>query len=77
MADRCRYPADRLIDIMMRLRGADGCPWDRKQTSSSLKPYVIEEAYEVVEAIDGSSRFSLPLKDLISGIRFCASSAMN
>ncbi|HOL50842.1 MAG TPA: nucleoside triphosphate pyrophosphohydrolase [Bacillota bacterium] len=49
---QCRYPADKLVEIMSRLRGEDGCPWDRKQTSSSLKPYVIEEAYEVVEAID-------------------------
>ena len=72
MADRCRYPADRLIDIMMRLRGDDGCPWDRKQTSSSLKPYVIEEAYEVVEAIDGEDQTKLceELCDLLLQIAF-------
>jgi len=49
---QCDYPADKLVKIMARLRGPGGCPWDHKQTSSSLKPYVIEEAYEVVEAID-------------------------
>jgi tetrapyrrole methylase family protein/MazG family protein len=37
---------------MVRLRGGEGCPWDREQTHQSLKPYVIEEAYEVWDAID-------------------------
>ena len=37
---------------MARLRGEGGCPWDREQTHESLKPYIIEEAYEVLEAID-------------------------
>ena len=41
-----------LVQIVARLRALDGCPWDREQTHSSLKPYVVEEAYEVVEAID-------------------------
>jgi tetrapyrrole methylase family protein/MazG family protein len=43
---------ERLLDIMRRLRGRDGCPWDREQTRASLKPYLIEEAYEVLEAIE-------------------------
>jgi MazG family protein len=43
---------ERLLDIMHRLRGPAGCPWDREQTPASLKPYLIEEAYEVLEAID-------------------------
>src|SRR5262245_34371601 len=43
---------NRLRAIMDRLRGPEGCPWDREQTLASLKTYVIEEAYEVVEAID-------------------------
>jgi MazG family protein len=43
---------ERLLEIMARLRGPGGCPWDREQTPSSLKPFLIEEAYEVVEAID-------------------------
>lgn len=41
---------------MTRLRGPDGCPWDRQQTLPDLKPYVIEEAYEVVDAIDRDDR---------------------
>jgi tetrapyrrole methylase family protein/MazG family protein len=41
-----------LVKIMERLRGDGGCPWDREQTRQSLKPFLIEEAYEVVEAID-------------------------
>lgn len=46
------WPADRIVEIMARLRGDDGCPWDRKQDLQSLRPYVLEEAYEVAEAID-------------------------
>jgi len=42
----------RLVDIMATLRGPDGCPWDREQTIDSLKPFVLEETYEVLEAID-------------------------
>ncbi|GAB0056855.1 Nucleoside triphosphate pyrophosphohydrolase [Candidatus Magnetaquicoccaceae bacterium FCR-1] len=41
-----------LESLMARLRGEDGCPWDRKQTLKSLLPYTIEEAYEVVEAVE-------------------------
>jgi tetrapyrrole methylase family protein / MazG family protein len=43
---------ERLLAIMARLRGPDGCPWDREQTLASLRPYVLEETYEVLEAID-------------------------
>ena len=39
---------------MARLRGPEGCPWDREQTLSSLRPFILEEAYELVEAIDRS-----------------------
>ncbi len=39
--------------IIAQLRGVDGCPWDRKQTPASLTPYIIEEAYELVDAIQG------------------------
>jgi MazG family protein len=42
----------RLVAIMRRLRAPDGCPWDREQTLASLKPYLLEESYEVLEAID-------------------------
>ncbi len=41
----------RLVEIMETLRGPDGCPWDKKQDYFSLQPYIIEEAYEVVEAL--------------------------
>jgi tetrapyrrole methylase family protein/MazG family protein len=43
---------ERLVDIMARLRSPTGCPWDRAQDRTSLKPYLLEEAYEVLEAID-------------------------
>ena len=42
----------RLVKVMAQLRSKKGCPWDRKQTHATLKPYLIEEAYEVFEAID-------------------------
>lgn len=42
----------RLVEIMHKLRAEDGCPWDRKQTHRSLRTYLIEEAYEVIQAID-------------------------
>jgi MazG family protein len=42
----------RLIEIMATLRGPGGCPWDREQTIDSLKPFVLEETYEVLDAID-------------------------
>jgi len=41
-----------LVDIIAKLRGPTGCPWDRKQIHSSLKPHLLEECYEVLEAID-------------------------
>lgn len=42
----------KLIELMAALRAPNGCPWDRKQTHDSLKPYLLEEAYEVLETID-------------------------
>jgi len=42
----------RLVEIMVALRGPDGCPWDREQTFASLSHFVLEEAYEVVDAIE-------------------------
>ena len=41
-----------LVDIMARLRGPGGCPWDREQTIHSLRGFVLEETYEVLDAID-------------------------
>ncbi len=43
---------DRLVDIVKRLRAPDGCPWDRKQTLYSLKQNVIEEVFELIDALD-------------------------
>ncbi|MDI6824087.1 MAG: nucleoside triphosphate pyrophosphohydrolase [Bacillota bacterium] len=45
----------RAVEVVARLRGQGGCPWDRRQTHLSLRPYVIEEAYEVAEAIRQAS----------------------
>jgi MazG family protein len=45
-------PIDRLKQIVERLRSPDGCPWDREQTHASLKPHIIEECYELIDAID-------------------------
>ncbi len=42
----------KVVEIMAALRAANGCPWDRKQTHESLKPYLLEETYEVLETID-------------------------
>jgi MazG family protein len=43
---------DRLVDIMAKLRSPSGCPWDREQDFDSIKPYTLEETYEVLDAID-------------------------
>jgi tetrapyrrole methylase family protein/MazG family protein len=52
MANSAGDRFDSLLSLMARLRGDGGCPWDREQTRASLKPYLLEEAYEVLEAID-------------------------
>jgi len=64
----------RLVEIMQRLLAPDGCPWDREQSLESLRPYVIEEAHEVVEAIDAGSADDLreELGDLLLQIVFQA-----
>lgn len=49
--DRARG-LSRLVDTVARLRGERGCPWDREQTVESLKPYLVEETYELLDAID-------------------------
>src|SRR5439155_13460814 len=43
---------ERLVEIMARLRAEGGCPWDREQDLRSLRPYLIEEAYEVLDEMD-------------------------
>jgi tetrapyrrole methylase family protein/MazG family protein len=63
---------EELVRIMERLRAPGGCPWDREQTSLSIKPYVIEEAYEVAEAIedDNVAELRAELGDLLLQIVF-------
>lgn len=65
---------DALLEVMVRLRGEGGCPWDREQTSESLKPYLIEEAYEVYEAIEDGRAEPLceELGDLLFQVLFHA-----
>lgn len=63
---------ERAVAIMARLRGPGGCPWDREQTFDSIKPYTVEEAYEVLEAIDNRDWAELPgeLGDLLLQVLF-------
>jgi len=67
-------PLDRLRAIMARLRAADGCRWDLSQTHESLMPYLIEETYEVVEAIESKKTAKLKeeLGDLVLQVFFHA-----
>src|ERR1700704_4318861 len=51
-SNRAAEEFTRLIEIMATLRGPDGCPWDREQTIDTLKPFVLEETYEVLDAVD-------------------------
>lgn len=66
-----------LVRIMARLRAPGGCPWDREQTHESIKPYLIEEAYEVIEAIDSGDAIELKkeLGDLLLQVVFHAQMA--
>jgi ATP diphosphatase len=63
---------ERAVSIMARLRGPGGCPWDREQTFDSIKPYTVEETYEVLEAIDNRDWNELPaeLGDLLLQVLF-------
>ncbi len=71
---RAQVAIERLLSIMERLRGPQGCPWDREQTLKSLRPYVLEETYEVLEAIDAGdpSEHCEELGDLLLQIVFQA-----
>lgn len=61
----------KLVDIMKKLRAPDGCPWDREQTIESLKPYLLEETYETLEAMDiGGEELKGELGDLLLNIIF-------
>lgn len=63
-----------LYDLLSRLRGADGCPWDALQTESTIKMYLLEEAYEVLDAIERASPGDVcqELGDLLFQIMFLA-----
>src|SRR5215472_19324144 len=63
---------ERALSIMARLRAPGGCPWDREQTFDTIKPYTLEETYEVFEAIDKRDWDELPgeLGDLLLQVLF-------
>jgi tetrapyrrole methylase family protein/MazG family protein len=68
---------EKLVGVMARLRAPGGCPWDREQTHASLRTYLIEEAYEVLDALDGADdvKFAEELGDLLLQIVFHAEMA--
>ncbi|MDP9269301.1 MAG: nucleoside triphosphate pyrophosphohydrolase [Acidobacteriota bacterium] len=68
---------ERVVQIMARLRGPGGCPWDREQTFDTIKPFTLEETYEVLEAIDARDWEELPgeLGDLLLQVLFYAQMA--
>src|SRR5467141_2130158 len=63
---------EKLIDVQARLRASNGCPWDREQTHQSLRTYLIEEAYEVLEALESrnDAKFAEEMGDLLLQIVF-------
>lgn len=63
---------DQLVEVINKLRSPGGCPWDREQTHSSLKPMLLEETYEVIEAIEENDdqELSSELGDLLLQIVF-------
>ena len=63
-------PFEQLVDVMRRLRGEGGCPWDRQQTRESLTPFLLEEAHEVLEAIEEGepARLKEELGDLLFAV---------
>ncbi len=69
-----KYDFNDLLDVMKRLRSEKGCPWDKEQTHQSLRIYLIEETYEVLEALDAGdkAKFCNELGDLLLQIVFHA-----
>lgn len=53
--DKTKYTTEDLLSIMKKLRGENGCPWDRVQTHESIKECMVEESYEVIDAINGKN----------------------
>lgn len=74
LVDKARYTFSDLISIMRILRSKNGCPWDREQTHESLKRYLVEESYEVLEAIDDGDMDALydELGDVLLQVAFHA-----
>ena len=72
--EKQRYNIDDLIEIMALLRGENGCPWDKEQDHHSIRKNLIEETYEVVEAIDNDDQLLLreELGDLLLQVVFHA-----
>jgi MazG family protein len=68
MAETPGAKLERLLDIMRRLRAPGGCPWDREQTHQSLRPFVLEETYEVLDAIENGT--PAQLKDELGDFLF-------
>lgn len=70
----CSYPLDPLVEVMSALRAENGCPWDREQTHETLKQYLIEETYEVIEALEEGQMYKIceELGDLLLQIVFHA-----
>ena len=56
---------ERAVQIMHRLRAPGGCPWDREQTFDSIKPFTLEETYEVLEAMRGVQWYGFPYWDAV------------
>ncbi len=71
---KARYEMEDLIEIIRRLRGENGCPWDRAQTHESLKRGMIEETYEAIEALDNKddTMFANELGDVLLQVVFHA-----
>ena len=69
-----RADIQKLADLVGRLRGKDGCPWDKEQSRETLKPMLIEEAYEVLDALDSTNPADLKeeLGDLLFQVVFHA-----
>ena len=65
-----KEPFDQLVQVFAALRSENGCPWDREQTHESIKPDLIEETYEVIEAIDArdTSKLREELGDLLGNV---------
>ncbi len=69
-----KSPMEELLEIMRRLRAPGGCPWDREQTLDTLKPFLIEECYETIDALDSGdpARHEEELGDILLQVVFQA-----